>query len=185
MSESAEALAANLKSRRNVTIEINNISNAHCLIDPKIYMDSGHCHIPPQPTVIPMKTELCNFTKTSAKASGAVGLLSYDLLEKSSNRVTDRLVLMFSVPYDNSMYKNWFGLAIYGTDKEVNEKLFKEMYYNKEQQGFLRAEASGSGLTFQGRCLDVMATMSPLGRSIMKVEIWDKLFNPPMSQGPY
>lgn len=35
MSESAEALAANLKSRRNVTIEITNLTNSYCLIDPK------------------------------------------------------------------------------------------------------------------------------------------------------
>ncbi|KAM6964172.1 tereporin-Ca1-like [Tautogolabrus adspersus] len=185
MSESAEALASNIESRRNVTIEITNITNNYCLIDPKIYMESGHCHVPPQPTIIPLKTELCNFSKTSAKATGAVGVLTYDLLEKTGKGATERLVLMFSVPYDNSTYQNWFGLGIYGVDREVNEKLYKEMYYNKEQQGFLRAEATGNGLIFKGRNLDVMATMSPLGRSIMKVELWDKLFTPPTTQGPY
>jgi len=35
MSESAEALAANLTSRRNVTIEISNLTNNYCLINPK------------------------------------------------------------------------------------------------------------------------------------------------------
>lgn len=35
MSESAEALAANLKSSRNVTIEITNLTNSYCLVDPK------------------------------------------------------------------------------------------------------------------------------------------------------
>lgn len=35
MSESAENLAANQKSRRNVTIEITNITNNICLVDPK------------------------------------------------------------------------------------------------------------------------------------------------------
>ena len=34
MSETAEALAANLKSRRNVTIEISNVTNNYCLLDP-------------------------------------------------------------------------------------------------------------------------------------------------------
>lgn len=34
MSESAEALAANLTSRRNVTVEITNVTNNYCLIDP-------------------------------------------------------------------------------------------------------------------------------------------------------
>lgn len=35
MSETAEALAANQKSRRNVTIELTNITNNFCLLDPK------------------------------------------------------------------------------------------------------------------------------------------------------
>lgn len=35
MSESAEALAANQKSRRNVTIEITNMTSDFCLLDPK------------------------------------------------------------------------------------------------------------------------------------------------------
>lgn len=35
MSESAEALAAAVESRRNVTIEITNLTNNYCLIDPK------------------------------------------------------------------------------------------------------------------------------------------------------
>lgn len=35
MSESAEALAANQTSRRNVTIEITNLTNNYCLLDPK------------------------------------------------------------------------------------------------------------------------------------------------------
>lgn len=35
MSESAEALAANLTSRRNITIEITNLTNQYCLLDPK------------------------------------------------------------------------------------------------------------------------------------------------------
>ena len=35
MSENAEALAATQKSRRNVTIEITNITNNFCLLDPK------------------------------------------------------------------------------------------------------------------------------------------------------
>lgn len=35
MGESAEALAAKIESRRNVTIEITNLTNEYCLIDPK------------------------------------------------------------------------------------------------------------------------------------------------------
>ncbi|XP_035523446.1 DELTA-actitoxin-Afr1a-like [Morone saxatilis] len=176
MSESAEALAANLKSRRNVTIEISNITNNYCLVDPKVYLESGNCHSPPQPTVRPLKTEVCNFSKTTAKATGAVGVLTYDLFERQSNCAKEKVAIMFSVPYDQNMYKNWVGVGIYEVGKECNESLYKEMYYNKEQVGFVRAEAKGCGLTYQGKNLDIMCTMSPLGRAILKVEIWDKVF---------
>ncbi|XP_070782949.1 DELTA-actitoxin-Afr1a-like [Enoplosus armatus] len=176
MSESAEALAANLKSRRNVTIEITNITNNYCLVDPKVYLENGNCHSPPQPTVRPLKTEVCNFSKASAAASGAVGVLTYDLFEKQKNCATEKIAIMFSVPYDNNMYKNWLALGIYELDKECDESLYKEMYYNKEQKGFVREEAKGCGLSFEGKNLDLMATMSPMGRAIMKVEVWEKVF---------
>ncbi|XP_069579465.1 DELTA-stichotoxin-Hmg2b-like [Brachyistius frenatus] len=182
MSESAEAVAANLTSRRNVTIEITNLTNDYCLIDPKVFLENGNCHSPPQPTVRPLKTEVCIFSKSSSKATGAVGVLTYDLYERHRKRADEKIVIMFSVPYDSNMYKNWFAVGIYNKDKECDEKLYKEMYYNKEQHGFVRAEANGSGITFEGNKQDVKATMSPLGRSIMKVELWDKLFSPNMSQ---
>lgn len=91
---------------------------------------------------------------------------------------------MFSVPYDYNIYKNWFALGIYAKGKECNESLYKEMYYNKEQQGFIREEAHGCGLTYEGSQLDIKSTMSPMGRAIMKVELWDKLFSP-MTQQSY
>ncbi|XP_071318298.1 DELTA-stichotoxin-Hcr4a-like [Trachinotus anak] len=182
MSESAETLAANLTSRRNVTIEITNLTNNYCLLDPKVYLESGNCHSPPQPTVRPLKTELCNFTKTSAKASGAVGVLTYDLFERHSNCAKETVAIMFSVPYDYNMYKNWLAVGIYNQGKECNEALYKEMYYNKDQQGFVRDKANGCGITYEGSSLDIKATMSPMGRAILKVEVWDKVFSPEMHQ---
>uniref|UniRef100_A0A8D3DNI5 Cytolysin Src-1-like n=1 Tax=Scophthalmus maximus TaxID=52904 RepID=A0A8D3DNI5_SCOMX len=182
MSESAEALSANLTSRRNVTIEITNLTNNYCLLDPKVYLESGCTHSPPQPTVRPLKTEVCNFTKTSAKACGAVGVLTYDLFERKSNAAKETVAIMFSVPYDFSMYKNWMAAGIFSLGKECNEALYKEMYYNKEQKGFVRQEANGGGMTYEGASLDVKLTMSPMGRAIMKVELWDKVFSPGMHQ---
>ncbi|XP_056153676.1 actinoporin-like protein [Lampris incognitus] len=182
MSESAEAVAANLKSRRNVTIEITNLTNNYCLLNPKVFLESGNTHIPPQPTVRPLKTEVCNFSKTSAKTSGAVGVLTYDLFERSRNDYIETVAIMFSVPYDYNMYKNWFAVGIFGKGKECDEALYKEMYYNKEQKGFVREEANGSGISHPGQYLDIKASMSPLGRAIMKLEVWDKLFTPAMHQ---
>ncbi|KAF6739322.1 DELTA-stichotoxin-Hmg2b [Oryzias melastigma] len=178
MSESAESVAANLKSRRNVTIEITNLTRNYCLINPKVFLESGSCHSPPQPTVRPQKTEVCIFGKTSSKATGTVGVLTYELFERHSNQAKETMALMFSVPYDYNVYKNWLGVGIYQQGKECNKGLYEEMYYNKEQQGFRREEAKGCDLTFSGNSLDIKATMSPMGKAIMKVEVWDKLFTP-------
>ncbi|KAJ8264565.1 hypothetical protein GJAV_G00150760 [Gymnothorax javanicus] len=171
MSESAEA---NMSSRRNVTIEITNHTREFCLADPKVYLDSGEVHNPPQPTVRPQKTEICSFTKTSGKTSGSVGVLTYHLLERRS-KDKDLLSIMFSIPYDYNLYKNWFAVGIYSEDRDVDESLFNEMY-NDEKENFVRGEAVGSGIRYLGKDLDVRASMSPMGRAIMKVEIWDKVF---------
>ncbi|XP_008435409.1 DELTA-stichotoxin-Hmg2b-like [Poecilia reticulata] len=183
MSESAEAVAAALKSRRNVTIEITNLSNQYCLINPKVFLDSGNVHSPPQPTVRPQKTEVCNFSKDTGKATGAVGVLTYELFGRSANSAKEIIAIMFSVPYDYNMYKNWVAVGIYNVGKECNESLYKEMYYNKEQKGFVRQESNGCGINFEGSNVNIKATMSPMGRAIMKVEIWDKLFTQ-MAQCP-
>ncbi|XP_030626148.1 DELTA-sagatoxin-Srs1a-like [Chanos chanos] len=185
MSETAEAVAASVSSRRNVTIEITNLTNNYCLINPKVYLDSGETYNPPQPTVRPLKTEVCTFSKTSAKAKGSVGVMTYDLFERSRNDYAETLAIMFSVPWDYNLYKNWFAVGIYAKGKECNEALYKEMYYDKEQTGFVREEANGSGITYEGNQLDIKATMCPMGRAIMKVEIWDKLFSPAINQQFY
>ncbi len=72
------------------------------------------------------------------------------------------------------MYKNWVAAGIYEKGREIDKSLYKEMYYN-EQKGFVRAEANGSCLAFEGKDVDVLCTMSPMGRAIMKVELWDNV----------
>ena len=47
------------------------------------------------------------------------------------------------------------------------------MYCEKNQEGFVREEASGSGINYVGEYLEVKATMSPMGGAIMKVELGD------------
>lgn len=132
----------------------------------------------------PLKTEVCNFSKTSGKASGTVGVLTYDLLKRQSDHAKETLAIMFSVPYDYNLYKNWVAVGIYEQGKECNESLYKEMYYNKEENNFVRAEAIGCGLTYEGNNLDIMWNMSPMGRAILKVEVWNKAVSE-MTQHPF
>ncbi|XP_061783281.1 DELTA-sagatoxin-Srs1a-like [Nerophis lumbriciformis] len=176
MSESAEALSANQESRRNVTIEITNLTSDYALMNPKVYLDSGNCHSPPQPTVRPLKTEVCNFSKTKAATSGAVGVMTYEIFHRQSHQPLEKLAIMFSVPFDYRVYKNWVGVGLYPTGRETDEKLYKEMYYDKDMKSFVRQEAKGCCLDFHDTKMDVKVTMSPIGRCIMKVELWDKLF---------
>ncbi|KAG7243543.1 hypothetical protein INR49_011099, partial [Caranx melampygus] len=186
MSESAEAVAADVSSRRSVTIEITNVTNNYCLINPKVYLENGETYNPPQPTVRPLKTEVCTFTKSGGKATGSVGVLTYDLFERSQNDYIETLAIMFSVPWDYHLYKNWFAVGIYKKGRNCDKDLYKEMYYEKKQQehGFVREEAIGSGINYVGNYLDIKATMCPLGKAIMKVEVWDKLFTPMAVQTP-
>ncbi|XP_059895043.1 actinoporin-like protein [Gadus macrocephalus] len=178
MSETAEAVAANITTRRNVTIEISNVTNNYCLINPRVFLDSGEVYNPPQPTVRPLHTEVCTFSKSSSKATGSVGVLTYDLYERTRSDYIETVAMMFSVPWDYNLYKNWFAVGLYPKGRECDAALYKEMYYDKKQQHFVREEAVGSGIAFAGSYLDIKATMSPMGRAIMKVEVWDSLFTP-------
>lgn len=141
----------------------------------RVFLESGEMFDPPQPTVKRLKTEVCTFTKNIALATGSVGVLTYDLFDKTSN--DENLAIMFSVPWDNILYKNWFAVGIFPRSRACDESLYKEMYYNS-QNGFVREEAKGSSITYMGDHLIVKATMSPVGRAIMKVEVWDKVVVP-------
>ncbi|XP_061702484.1 actinoporin-like protein [Syngnathoides biaculeatus] len=178
MTESAEAVAADVTSRRSVTIEITNLTNNYCLINPKVHLESGEAYNPPQPTVRPLKTEVCTFTKSSSSATGSVGVLTYDLFERSQKDFIETVAVMFSVPWDYNLYKNWFAAGIYKKGVKCDKDLFKQMYNEKKQRehGFVREEATGAGINYVGNYLDIKATMSPLGKAVMKVEVWDKLF---------
>ncbi|CAL8265240.1 unnamed protein product [Gadus morhua 'NCC'] len=98
MSETAEAVAANITTRRNVTIEISNVTNNYCLINPRVFLDSGEVYNPPQPTVRPLHTEVCTFSKSSSKATGSVGVLTYDLYERTRSDYIETVAMMFSCP---------------------------------------------------------------------------------------
>lgn len=123
--------------------------------------------------MLPQKTEVCTFSKDSGKSTGVVGVLTYDVFRRREE-VKEKIAIMFSVPYDYNFYKNWAAVGSYEKERETDEKLYKEMYYEKNQQNFAREEAHGSCITYEGKEVLIMCTMSPLGRSIMKVEVWDK-----------
>lgn len=130
-----------------------------------------------------MKTEVCNFSKSGGSTSGAVGVLTYDVIKKGKQTAGEKIAIMFSVPYDYNLYKNWVAVGIYEQSRECKEDLYNEMYYN-DQVSFIRDEAKGCCIVHSGKELDILCTMSPLGRAIMKVEVWDKSYFS-QTQRPY
>lgn len=152
-----------------------------CPSHSRVFLESGCCHNAPQPTVRPDKTEVCNFSKIKGQSSGAVGVLTYGLLMRGDKVPGSKVAIMFSVPFDYNLYKNWVAVGIYDAQRETDEALYKEMYYAEENK-FTRSEASGSVSEFRGEVVDIMCTMSPMGRAIMKVEVWEKIFSAPEAQ---
>lgn len=162
-------------------LSLNIYSRLDLLHVTRVHLENGECYNPPQPSVRPLMTECCTFTKSSSSATGAIGILMYDLYGRSQGSGPQQsLAIMFSVPWDYNLYKNWFAVGIYKSGRGCDNELYKEMYYEKNQQehGFAREEATGSGINYVGANHDIKATMNPLANAIMKVEVWDKLFTP-------
>lgn len=138
-------------------------------------MSSGFPHSPPQPTVRHNQTEVCSFTKDDNTASGAVGVLTYEMFNMRKRSSDEQMAVMFSVPFDYNFYKNWMALGIYDLGRACDQSLYDEMYDSKDMTNFVRQEANGSGLTYKGQEVDLRACMSDEGRAIIKLEVYDSM----------
>lgn len=175
MPETAEAVSATLTTNRNCTIEITNVSRSYCLINPKVYMSSGFCQHPPQPTVRTTKTEVCSFTKDDNTATGAVGLLTYDFFHMQTRVCPERMAIMFSVPFDQNIYKNRLAVGAVECSRECDKELYEQMYDGKDLSYLTSSETSGTGLEYEAKYVVLRATMSSIGKAIVKVELYDKM----------
>ncbi|XP_017578999.1 bryoporin-like [Pygocentrus nattereri] len=166
----ADQISQGIKTSRNVTIQITNCSDTTTLANPRTYTFSGCCHHPPQPTIPQRTQETCSFSKISYTARGAVGVLTYQILQ--NERHVGELAIMFSVPFDYNLYQNWFALGIFEADIPCDYNLFKRMYYDVDGP-FTRAKGTGSIIKHKDRP-QLKGTMSSFGHSIIKVELWDE-----------
>lgn len=139
-------------------------------------MSSGYCKHPPQPTIRTSLSQVCSFEKEDLTPTGAVGLLTYDLFHKQSRVRSQRMAIMFSVPYDRNLYKNRLAVGLFEQTVACDESLYKKMYEEKEgkESSFKRLENSSNGIKYVG-FVDVRATMSTTGKAIVKVDVCDKM----------
>ena len=136
----------------------------------RMYIESGSCAIPLSPFIAPSKCDVVEFSKTPNTACGSVGVLTYDLLEEDTDQPTEKIAVMFSVPYDFNMYSNWYAVGIFEKSKECDHDLFNDMYYNTSPS-FVRGKANSPALIQEGDRVKVMATMSDSYQPVMKVQV--------------
>lgn len=122
-----------------------------------------------------MKNGVCSFVKDDNCATGAIGVLTYDLFHMKNQICSERMAIMFSVPYDYNLYENRLAVGVVGQSRACNEDLYKTMYDGKDLSEFIRSEKSGSGLEYLAKYVDLRATMSSIGKAIVKVELYDRL----------
>lgn len=145
------------------------------LLPSRVHLESGFPFSPPTPTLRTNMTEVFSFTKDDNTASGAVGVLTYEMFNMKQRSCTEIMAVMFSVPFDYNFYKNWLAVGIFDKSQPCDKSLFKRMY-NDDQDSFVRHEANGSGVKFQGKTVDVRATMSDEGRAFIKMELYDRMW---------
>lgn len=121
-----------------------------------------------------MKSFVCSFVKDEDSPTGAVGVLTYDLFHPHIASCSERLAVMFSVPYDYSLYENRVAVGVFEQSRACDEKLYKLMYDGKDCSNFVRSEKSGNGLEYVASKVDLRATMSSIGKAIVKMELYDK-----------
>ena len=79
------------------------------------------------------------------------------------------------MPFDYNLYKNWFGVGVFEVACACDKNLYKRMYYDNNFRKFTCTEASGSGIEYKSTQVDLRATMSNVGKAIVKVELYDRM----------
>uniref|UniRef100_A0A8C1VTN3 Uncharacterized protein n=1 Tax=Cyprinus carpio TaxID=7962 RepID=A0A8C1VTN3_CYPCA len=151
------------------------LSAAATSLTSRVYMSSGFSYHPPQPTIRTAKTEVCSFTKNEHTATGAVGILTYDLFHMQNRMCTERMAVLFSIPFDYLLYKNVMGIGLFESSCGCDKALYKHMYEGKDFSRFTRADVGGTGIIHSGNQIDLRATMSTVGKAIIKLEVYDKM----------
>ncbi|XP_008289425.1 hemolytic toxin Avt-1-like, partial [Stegastes partitus] len=168
-----EAVAGVLPTHRQCTIEIKNESSQYSLSEPSYHIISGKCTEPLVAHLDPSSTGTALFIKTPHSARGAVGVFTYNLCNEQTKQTTGKMAVMFSVPYDYSLYSNWYAVGIFDNSTECNRNLYDQMYNGSTDGPFVRGKASGPSLKYQKDQVSIMATMSDASTSMIKVQVKD------------
>ncbi|KAH3708434.1 hypothetical protein DPMN_067885 [Dreissena polymorpha] len=163
-----------------VNMEVDNLSNV-TLMYPGVSLKSGECDVPPVRIASGYK-EAMLARKYSYMPSGSFGVVSWQIGETKN-----RVVIMWSVPFNSFFYDNWLAVGIKPA-KDHDPKWADEMYYEKYGSWYQRAKyntevptvsfitdkwaVSASMSTTQGA--HVRATFGPTNESDVSQYLKDK-----------
>lgn len=123
---------------RRIAIAIDNQTEKK-LINPESYFDSGQI----QRIDLAINEKKVGFIaarKTYYSIYGTWGVVTYEI-----ENTTQKLAIMWSVPFNYGFYENWFKLAIINTDMQTHKNLLEDMYYNKGiTEGKVQKASAGS-----------------------------------------
>jgi len=133
-----------IKASRGVAIAVANESNELQLKNPTTYFDSGMSD-----AVLPYNVgkESVLFYSACKKAQGvcgAVGCICYDIDNLSGNHAPGiKLAIMFSVPFEDLVFSNWWNVKIYTSNKVQSEvgfniaskEMFNDLYNGTPKKG--------------------------------------------------
>uniref|UniRef100_UPI0037E864CA uncharacterized protein n=1 Tax=Semicossyphus pulcher TaxID=241346 RepID=UPI0037E864CA len=158
-------------THRECTVEITNQCSKYSLHNPSVHIKSGFCAEPLPPHIGPSTSGKALFTKTANSARGSVGVFTYDLINTSTKESSQKIAVMFSVPYDYNLYSNWYAVRVFEKSRVCDKALFEHMYHNAD--GMFDSAKAGSGLSHNKGEVTIMASMSDSSTAIIKVEIND------------
>ena len=135
-----------------------------------MYIKSGSCatHLPP--TLAPGATGKALFIKTPDSATGCVGVFTYDLQNKDTNQIVEKIAVLFSAPYNRNFYHNLYTLGVFAQSTECDNDLYNLMYYDNDTR-LSRQHEDGFSLPYVGVNITIKATMSNAHKSVIKVQV--------------
>lgn len=111
-------------------------------------------------------------SKTPYTGRGFSGVFTYDLLDNTTRETSERLAVLFKVPYVITKRQNEYALGLFDVSRECNTNLYKDLATNTDST-VVRGQTKGPSLTFASKNVTIRATMSHDRSPVLKVDLDD------------